>query len=173
MADKKKHAGGRPKLFKSAEEMQKKIDAYFESCKGEVLKDKEDNVIYNKWGIPVIINDKPPTVTGLALALGFNSRTSLLNYEAEKEFMNTITCAKARVEEYAESRLFDKDGANGAKFSLANNFKEWRERSEVESVNHNINEDLDKLPEDERHNRIRESMGKLSPEQRKKIFGDE
>jgi phage terminase small subunit len=43
----------------------------------------------------------------------------------------------------------------------------------IESVNHNINEDLDKLPENERHNRIRESMGKLSPEQRKRIFGDE
>jgi hypothetical protein len=32
------------------------------------------------------------------------------------------------VEAYAESRLFDKDGANGAKFSLANNFRGWKEQ---------------------------------------------
>ena len=39
--------------------------------------------------------------------------------------MNTITRAKTRIEEYAESRLFDRDGSNGAQFSLQNNFKGW------------------------------------------------
>lgn len=39
--------------------------------------------------------------------------------------MHTITRAKSRVEEYAESRLFDRDGSNGAQFSLRNNFKGW------------------------------------------------
>lgn len=43
----------------------------------------------------------------------------------EKEFCNTITRAKSRVEEYAESRLFDRDGSNGAQFNLRNNFKGW------------------------------------------------
>lgn len=33
--------------------------------------------------------------------------------------------AKSRIEMYVEERLFDKDGANGAKFSLQNNFKGW------------------------------------------------
>ena len=68
---------------------------------------------------------KPPAVTGLALALGFNTRKSLLEYQGKKEFVNTITRAKSRVEEYAESRLFDRDGSNGAQFSLRNNFKGW------------------------------------------------
>ncbi|KAA5659602.1 hypothetical protein F3G60_33715, partial [Pseudomonas aeruginosa] len=67
----------------------------------------------------------PPTVTGLALALGFNSRQSLLNYQGKAEFMDTITRAKARVEQYTEERLFDRDGSNGAQFSLRNNFKGW------------------------------------------------
>ena len=30
--------------------------------------------------------------------------------------------AKARCEQYAEERLFDRDGTNGAQFSLKNNF---------------------------------------------------
>lgn len=146
MADKNK--GGRPKLFKSAEEMQIAIDKYFEDCKGQVLKDKKGKVIFDKWGHPVFIDVKPPTVTGLALALGFNSRTSLLNYQDEEEFMNTVTRAKARVEAYAEARLFDKDGANGAKFSLANNFKGWTEKQQLESTvtATNTNYNLDQLP---------------------------
>ena len=40
-----------------------------------------------------------------------------------KEFVDTITRAKARVEQYAEERLFDRDGSNGAQFSLRNNFR--------------------------------------------------
>jgi hypothetical protein len=53
--------------------------------------------------------------------------------------MNTVLRAKAIVERYAESRLFDKDGANGAKFSLANNFRDWREKQEISSTNVNAN----------------------------------
>jgi hypothetical protein len=87
-------------------------------------------------------HSEPPTITGLALALGFNSRTSLLNYEDKEEFLNTITRAKARVEKYAESRLFDKDGANGAKFSLANNFRNWKEKQEVEVTGNVIKVEL-------------------------------
>ena len=124
---------GRPLMYESAEEMQEKIDEYFESCKGEVLKDAEGNVLTNKYGEPITVGAKPLTITGLALALGFNSRTSLLNYQGKEEFMNTITRAKARVEAYAEERLFDKDGANGAKFSLANNFEGWKEKQSIEA----------------------------------------
>ena len=44
--------------------------------------------------------------------------------------MNTITRAKSFVEKYAEERLFDRDGVQGAKFSLINNFKGWSEKPE-------------------------------------------
>lgn len=65
----------------------------------------------------------------------------LLRYQGKKEFCNTITRAKSRVEEYAESRLFDRDGSNGAQFSLRNNFKGWNgEQSENQ-------EELQKLDE--------------------------
>lgn len=119
---------GRPLKYKTVEELQAAIDAYFEHCGGEILRDDDGTPAFNKFGQPVIINDKPPTVTGLALSLGFNSRQALLNYQVKKQFNDTITRAKARCEEYAETRLFDRDGFNGARFSLTNNFKGWSDK---------------------------------------------
>lgn len=117
--------GGRPPKFKTPEEMQLKIDEYFEKCNGTILKDSENKVILDKNGNPVIVDRKPPTVTGLALALGFTSRQALLNYQAKSKFVDTIARAKSKCEEYAETRLYDRDGARGAIFSLTNNFKGW------------------------------------------------
>lgn len=116
---------GKPPKYKSKEEIEEKIEQYFESCKGEPLCDADGNPMLDKWQNPIMIGQKPPTITGLALALGFASRQALLNYQGKKEFNDTITRAKSRVEEYAESRLFDRDGSNGAQFSLRNNFKGW------------------------------------------------
>lgn len=117
---------GRPPKYKNVEEIEDKIEQYFAGCEGEPLLDDEGNQVFNRFGYPCWIKPpKPPTVTGLALALGFTTRLSLLNYQGKKEFMNTITRAKTQIEEYAESRLFDRDGSNGAQFSLRNNFKGW------------------------------------------------
>lgn len=120
---------GAPRKWKSVSAMQKAIDAYFDKCKGEPLI-IDGELQRDKYGIPIIINAKPPTVTGLALALGFTNRQALLNYQEREEFVDTVTRAKSRCEEYAESRLYDKDGANGAKFSLGCNFG-WREVNET------------------------------------------
>ncbi len=114
-------AGRKPK-FTSKEQIQKRIDEYFESCKGEPLM-VNDEPFLDKYGQPVLINVRPPTVTGLALALGFHSRQSLLNYQAKAEFMDTITRAKMQVETYCEERLFDRDGQRGAEFNLRYNFR--------------------------------------------------
>lgn len=116
---------GRPPKYKSKEEIEEKIEKYFTDCEGHVLTDDDGKTIYNKYGYPVIVERRPPTITGLALALGFASRQALLNYQGKKEFNDTITRAKTRVEQYAEERLFDKDGSSGAQFSLRNNFKGW------------------------------------------------
>ena len=111
--------------YTSGEEIESKIEQYFEDCKGYPLTDEKGKQIFNKFGSPIFIDVHPPTVTGLALALGFTSRQALLNYQAKPAFVDTITRAKARVEQYAEERLFDRDGSNGAQFSLRNNFKGW------------------------------------------------
>lgn len=124
---------GRPLMYSTPEQMQAKIDEYFDECRGEVLTDKDGMPLYDKNGIELRVGVRPLTITGLALALGFNSRQALLNYQAKDEFHDTIMRAKAKVECYAEERLFDKDGANGAKFSLANNFDGWKEKKEIEA----------------------------------------
>lgn len=130
------HAGGRPPFYNTAEEMQIVIDKYFKECDGIMLTGKdaetgEDKPWLDKYDNPIMIGQKPYTMTGLALSLGLNSRQALLNYQGREEFHDTVTRAKAFVEQYAESRLFDKDGANGAKFSLANNFRDWHEKQDI------------------------------------------
>ena len=119
---------GRPPKYKCKEEIEGLIADYFEDCEGIPFFKNDGTPMTNDKGYIIYRKQPhPPTVTGLALALGFNSRLSLLNYQGKKEFMNTITRAKARIEEYAEKRLFDRDGVNGAKFSLVNNFRGWSE----------------------------------------------
>ena len=115
--------------YQTAEEMSEAIEKYFKDCEGHTLTDGNGETVYKLNGDPVIVGAHPPTVTGLALALGFKTRQSLLNYQARtKAFNDIITVAKSRCEEYAESRLYDRDGVNGAKFSLMNNFEGWREK---------------------------------------------
>ena len=124
---------GRPPKYKSSRVMQKKIDQYFKNCEGTPLLDAQGKAVLNKYDLPIFVGKKPPTMSGLALALGFLNRKSIMAYEDKPEFMDTIARAKARVEEYAEARLFEKDGANGAKFALANNFDGWAEKQEVKA----------------------------------------
>ena len=118
---------GAPRKYKSVKAMQDAIDAYFESCEGEILRDADGRAVLDKYAYPIIVGMHPPTVTGLALALGFTGRQALLDYQARPEFADTVTRAKARCEAYAEERLYDKDGANGAKFNLSCNFG-WNAR---------------------------------------------
>jgi hypothetical protein len=140
MSEEKKSNAGRPLMVKSAEELQERIDAYFKWCEGHPYMNEQGEVVTDKYGMPIMVGVRPLTITGLALACGFNSRQALLNYEAREEFNDTIKKAKAVVERYAEERLFDKDGSNGAKFSLANNFKNWNEKQTIDAnVNSEVN----------------------------------
>jgi len=130
--------GGRPLKFNNPEELQLKIDQYFEHCRE---------------------NERPFTVSGLAFFLGTNRQT-LLNYEADERFFDTITLAKSRIEGYAEESLFLLRNPNGAIFNLKNNYK-WRDQLDVEANTKNTHE-----------HKIR----KLSPEEieaAKKAFDDE
>ena len=113
---------GRKPTFTSAEEMKEKIDAYFASCEPELLRDGDGTPMLNKNGEPVYVGGRPMTIQGLALALGFTSRQSLLNYKAKREFVDTVTRARLRVEQYAAERLFDRDAQRGAQFTLAYGF---------------------------------------------------
>lgn len=131
---------GRPPKYVTVEQMQAVIDQYFEDCKGEPIIGDDGQPILDKYGQPFIINAHPPTVTGLALALGFTSRQALLNYQAKKAFVDTVLRAKARIEAYAEERLFDRDGQRGAEFSLKYNFRWADEKKQDEDEGHGVAE---------------------------------
>jgi hypothetical protein len=124
----------RPLKFKSVEELQEKIDEYFESCFEEQWYENKDG----KW-VPVLDRHcqvvkeqvKPFTITGLALALE-TTRQGLLNYEEREEFYDTIRAAKTKIESYVEESLWKPKVATGVIFNLKNNFG-WVDKSEVDS----------------------------------------
>ena len=61
----------------------------------------------------------------------FADRSSLLDYQGKPQFEAVIRRARSRIEQYTEERLFDRDGSAGARFSLQNNFKGWRDNRDV------------------------------------------
>lgn len=112
---------GRPPFYATVEELQSAIDAYFDSCGVTYLRDPEGKIECDKHGNPIVLERNPPTVTGLALALGFLSRQSLINYQGKKAFHDTVTRAKLRVENFHEKKLFDPElRPQGPIFALYN-----------------------------------------------------
>lgn len=105
-------------MYKTAEELQAKIDEYF--AKGVPLKEK---VITNQTTIQVPV----PTITGLVLYLGFSDRKSFYEYEKKPEFTHTIKKARTRIENNYEELLLMGGGA-GAIFALKN--FGWKDKSE-------------------------------------------
>lgn len=128
--------------FKSAKELQEKINAYFESCWEEQweevsIKDSEGNKI-TKWepllnhkGEIVKVQTKPYTITGLALVLG-TTRETLLDYQNKEEFSDTIRNAKLKCMNYAEESLWTPKIATGIIFNLVNNYG-WQNKQEVDA----------------------------------------
>lgn len=101
---------GRPKKYNSVEEMQQLINDYFNYCDE---------------------NKKPYTVSGLANALDL-TRQSLLNYEENDDFFDTIKRAKSKIEQFAEECLFVGSNTAGVIFNLKNNYN-WKDKQEIEA----------------------------------------
>ena len=99
--------GGSPPLYSLPENMQVACDKFFTDCEE---------------------NNTPATITGLALALGFCTRKSLLDYAEKVEFVNIIKKARLRVECEYEKRLFTHSPA-GAIFALKN--MDWKDTQDI------------------------------------------
>lgn len=121
--------GGRPRKWNSTKKLEEAIEAYFESCEGTPIYDDKGRAIVFK-GAVVYKNRKPPTISGLAYWLGFQSTQSLFDYQKDERFSAIITRAKLRIESYLEERLMDRDGQRGAEFNLRCNFK-WNDKQEM------------------------------------------
>lgn len=114
-----KKPNGRPALFRTPEEMQSKIDEYFDSQIGPKSIIVDGEALYDKHEQPVL-QEIPPTVTGLALFLGFSDRTSLYEYKNRAGFSDTVKRAITRIENYAENGVMTRDKPTGAIFWLKN-----------------------------------------------------
>lgn len=130
--------------FTSKDALEGLIQDYFQTCKGEVLRDEYGSVVYQKSGEPSMVGVRPPTVAGLAYALGFLSRQDFLNYNGK--FFEIISQARLMLEGYVEERLYDKEGLQGAKFTLTNNFQGWADKTK-EELDGQIYEKLDGILE--------------------------
>ena len=114
--------------MKSKKSITRKINQYFSDLKGGQMTDADGTPIYDKKGNPLSVPDKPPTVAGLCRALGLGSREELGEYSNDDVFGKEVRAALMRIEEYTESRLFDRDAAKGAETILKNEFS-WHDRS--------------------------------------------
>lgn len=118
-------------FFRSAAALRQAAEGYFRSLEGVKALDDEGAPMYDKSGAAVMaVAERPPTVSGLALALGFSSRRELLDYRGGGVYGDIIQNALSRIEQYAEERLFDKGQYSGAKFFLANNFPRWSDKQD-------------------------------------------
>jgi hypothetical protein len=100
--------GGSPPYYSDPIKLQEACDNYFAKC----TEDKE-----------------PATITGLALALGFCERKSLIDYAEKVEFVHIIKKAKLKVECEYEKRL-SASQPTGAIFALKN--MDWHDKTEVD-----------------------------------------
>lgn len=106
---------GRPPSYENKEEIIPKINEYFNS----LLDDEQEEY------------KTRPTITGLALYLGFSSRTSFYDYMKKEDFMYIITRAQQIVAMSYEEMLLTKVSA-GAIFALKN--MGWDDKTVVEQT---------------------------------------
>jgi hypothetical protein len=98
----------KPLKFKTAEDLQNKINVYFEDCKEQEI---------------------PLSITGLALALDTNRQT-LINYQEKDGYENIVDRAKLMIENAYEIRLIN-NGRSGDIFALKN--FGWADRQEIDN----------------------------------------
>lgn len=100
---------GKPLKFKTPQELEDKIKAYFDKC--------------DKTG-------RPYTLTGLAIDLD-TTRETLMDYGVKNGYSDSIRRAKVKIHNYAEESLWRGGGiSTGIIFNLKNNWG-WRDKNET------------------------------------------
>ena len=105
------------------EEARRRLREYFSSRRVE-KKAPDGSYLTDKNGA-VLMEEKPATVTGLALALGFSNREELFSLK-DKKVKALVDRALLKIEEEADEKHCSKDSFQGAKLFLSCNFKRWQ-----------------------------------------------
>jgi hypothetical protein len=117
--------GGAPSLFKTPEELQAKIDEYFNGGANKKL---------YPTALGGIVEIPCYTLCGLAYFLGFEDRQSLYDYKERVEFSCVIKKARLRIEMMYEENLNEKSPA-GSIFALKN--MGWHDKQELTGADGN------------------------------------
>jgi hypothetical protein len=112
----------RPPKYKTAKELQKKIDEYFKTGV------KKRQIEIGRGEAKKVIEIPVPTITGLVLFCGFSCRSSFYDYQEKEEFTYTIKRARTMIEQEYEEQLSINGGA-GPIFALKN--FGWHDKQEV------------------------------------------
>lgn len=123
-----KHAGGRPRKFKTVAAMEKKIEAYFKKCDARTV-----STVVTKGKGKVLVKvpkPEPYTIQGLAIYLDLTTE-GLREYSKKDDFSATVKNARARIEANKVTHMLDGDGYGpGYIFDLKNNFG-WKDKKEI------------------------------------------
>ena len=154
-SEKKESQGvGKPLKFPDLDELKERIDAYFAWCNPHIEKVMRPVLLKNgKYNVVETLEmtqQRPYTISGLAFFLD-TTRATLLDYEnlakmdsdelpvklrtkdpaLLREYSYTIKKAKLRCEGYVEENLLTARNPVGAIFNLKNNYKKWKDQTEV------------------------------------------
>lgn len=121
---------GRPAMFETAQELEAKINEYFQTGL------KKRKILIGKAPNQQLIEIECPTITGLAIFLGFESRQSFYDYENREAFSYTVKRARLFIENEYEEQLTSGNTV-GAIFALKN--MGWKDKVETENTNTNLN----------------------------------
>jgi len=130
---------GRPLKFKTPDELESSIKSYFDECVPEIITLPDGKIQQLKLN--------PPTLTGLALHLGFESRQSIYDYENRNDdFSYTIKRARLTCENFAEVALLSGTVQPAAGIFILKNYG-WRDTQNMEmELNSNQNIILNHQP---------------------------
>jgi len=145
-----KHPGGRPPIISTPEEMEQKIEEYFDTRKTEYATDEEGNVLTGTNGHPIVRSLNAPSVTGLALFLGYADRHSLYDNEKKEKFSHAIKAARAKVEEWIYQSLMSKSITPSVGIFMLKQFG-YSDKQEIKHTGTITPTSIPLTPEEEEH----------------------
>ena len=130
--------GGKPLIYETPEKLQAAVDRYFIYCQGEKALDNEGNPIITKYGFLYSRDPIPPTVEGMCVYIGFNAKQTWYNYAEREEYIDVVTRARLKFEQYNTESLYDRDRFKGAERTLVHHYG-WEPANQIQITNNTLN----------------------------------
>ncbi len=128
-------------MFATANQLEALIDKYFAYIEGESLIQRKktkgaDGKVKTTSQKTWLREPEPPTIAGLSLYLGFNSKQAFEDYELNGKFADQLKRAGLRIEALYEKKLHTQY-TSGAIFALKS--LGWNERADTKQAGEPVN----------------------------------